>query len=150
MNLVNLWTNLGKWANKKNHSAVFITGGNSSNKGCFGEKKQIYSGNLEILPGIEKHEKFFQEIWDTFGTLSKYLFRPIKLRFDGPRAIPTQLIERTGEGRGGGGWLNLLQELLRLTCGRFLWEPNFLSYVFTCAFRLDVISVIRFRTSTVY
>ena len=34
--------------------------------------KQIYSGNLEILLGIKKHEKFFQEIRDIFGTLSKY------------------------------------------------------------------------------
>ena len=35
-----------------------LTGGDSSNKGCFG-RKQIYSGNLEILPGIGKPGKFF-------------------------------------------------------------------------------------------
>lgn len=44
--------------------------------------------------------------------------------------------------------LKSLQKLLRLTCGRFCWEPN--SCVFICAFRLDVISVIRIKTSTVY
>ena len=35
-------------------------------------EKQIYSGNLEILLGIKRHEKFFQEIRDIFGTMSKY------------------------------------------------------------------------------
>ena len=34
--------------------------------------KQIYSGNLEILLGIKKREKFFQEIRDIFGTFNKY------------------------------------------------------------------------------
>ena len=34
------------------------TGGDSSNRGCFGRKTN-YSGNLEILPGIGKPGKFF-------------------------------------------------------------------------------------------
>ena len=35
-----------------------VTGGDSSNKGCFGRKKN-YSGNLESLPGIGKPGKCF-------------------------------------------------------------------------------------------
>ena len=57
-----------------------LKGDDNTNKGCFGRKN--YSGNLEILQGIGKPEKFSGKYTDIFRTLSNNLFRSINSRLD--------------------------------------------------------------------
>ena len=48
------------------------TGGDSSNKGCFGRKKNLFRESGDFAGNRETWE-IFREIWDIFGTLSKDL-----------------------------------------------------------------------------
>ena len=49
-----------------------ITGGDSSNKGCFGRKTNLFRESGDFAGNRETWE-IFREIWDIFGTLSKDL-----------------------------------------------------------------------------
>ena len=51
---------------------VLITGGDSSNKGCFGRKTNLFRESGDFAGNRETWE-IFLEIWDIFGTLSKDL-----------------------------------------------------------------------------
>ena len=51
---------------------IYMTGGDSSNKGCFGRKTNLFRESGDFAGNRETWE-FFREIWDIFGTLSKDL-----------------------------------------------------------------------------
>ena len=59
------------WISCEGEDRTFSMGADNSNKGCFGRKK-IYSGNLEILPGIGKPGKFFGKYEIFSGNLTCY------------------------------------------------------------------------------
>ena len=50
----------------------FMTGGDSSKKGCFGRKTNLFQESGDFAGNRETWE-IFREIWDIFGTLSKDL-----------------------------------------------------------------------------
>ena len=49
---------------------IFITGGDSSNKGCFGRKTNLFRESGDFAGNRETWE-IVREIWDIFGTLRK-------------------------------------------------------------------------------
>ena len=57
---------------KVNVTITLRTGDDSSNKGCFGRKTNLFRES-EDFAGNRETWKIFREIWDIFGTLSKDL-----------------------------------------------------------------------------
>ena len=63
--------NLMAWLSQ-NRALIRPTGGDSSNKGCFGRKTNLFRESGDFAGNRETWE-IFREIWDIFGTLSKDL-----------------------------------------------------------------------------